>query len=363
MSAAPYTAPSTRNRTRDPEQGVQTPSSETQIIESIETMSTTQPTEAEQLATAREKVRQLQEQLDQTIAASLRSTPSPSNDARSFTVKLKDPEPLTDGASPSFENWRIQIEDKFLINSHMFDSEQAKMAYIFNRTADIAQKHLAPRYRKGPEPFMTATEMVTYLAEILENPFEAQDARIDFRKLSMKEDESFSDFYTRFLHLAGMGKIPTDDLQPDLYDKLTPSLQQSILPFLDTLLTSKALAHKCLLVDKNLRRLQQRRSTLRAARTITPKSVMTSTNPRQTVTFSSTPAAIRATSPKPVTKPYGPSRESTPIRKDPEDACFRCKQPGHFAKDCPEPPRTRTDIKELIQSETDPGSDSEKDQA
>jgi hypothetical protein len=40
----------------------------------------------------------------------------------------------------------------------------------------------------------------------------------------IKEDESFSDFYTRFLRLTGIGKILTDDLQSDLYDKLTPAL-------------------------------------------------------------------------------------------------------------------------------------------
>ena len=72
----------------------------------------------------------------------------------------------------------------------------------------------------------------------------------------IKESESFSDFYTQFLHLLSMGKILMDDLQPDLYDKLTPALQQSVLPFLDTLLTNKALANKCMLVDKNLQRLQ-----------------------------------------------------------------------------------------------------------
>ena len=47
------------------------------------------------------------------------------------------------------------------------------MAYIFNRTAGITQQHLAPRYRKGPEPFETADEIIVYLTEILENPFEA----------------------------------------------------------------------------------------------------------------------------------------------------------------------------------------------
>jgi hypothetical protein len=54
--------------------------------------------------------------------------------------------------------------------------------------------------------------MITYLAEIFKNLFEAQDARIDFYKIIIKEDESFSDFHTRFLCLTGMGKIPTDDL-------------------------------------------------------------------------------------------------------------------------------------------------------
>src|SRR5258706_11595466 len=243
MSAAPYTAPTTRHHNRNPEQSVQTTSSRTQINESIETMSATQPTEAQQLAEAQGQIRLLQKQLDQARTASQQGTPFSEGLSNSATVKLRDPEPPTDGASPSFENWQIQIEDKFLINSRMFDSEQAKMAYIFNRTSDIAQKHLAPRYWKGPEPFTTAAEMITYLAEIMENPFEAQDARIDFRKLAMKEEELFSDFYTRFLHLAGVGKIPTDDLQPDLYDKLTPALQQQVLPFLNTLLPIKALPH------------------------------------------------------------------------------------------------------------------------
>jgi len=213
------------------------------------------------------------------------------------------------------------MEDKFIINSWMFDSEQAKMAYVFNRTADVAQQHLAPRYRKGPDSFTSAAGMIDYLAEILENPFEAQDARIDFRKLAMREDESFSNFYTRFLHLAGIGKIPTDDLQPDLYDKLTPALQASVLPFLDTLLTSKALAHKCLLVDKNLRRLQQRRSQLRTAK-LASRSVTTPISTQPPITTPKASIAVRVAPLNPVPKLYGPSRELTPVRKDLGETCY-----------------------------------------
>jgi hypothetical protein len=204
--------------------------------------------------------------------------------------------------------------------------------------------------------------MILYLAEIFENPFEAQDARIEFRKLSMKESESFSDFYTQFLHLSSMGKIPTDDLQPDLYDKLTPALQQSVLPFLDTLLTNKALANKCILVDKNLRRLRQRQSQLRTARP-TPKAPTTFPAQRTSVTSPSGQRNTRATSPKPSTKIYGPSREPTPARPDPEDACYRCKQPGHFAKDCPEPPKPRAEVQELAEPPSGTNSESENEEA
>ena len=166
-------APTTRNQNRETDTDVSDVSTELETLQSIEVMSTTQLTDAQQLAAAREQVRQLQEQLDQAVTASQRSTPQSNDPNHTSTVKLKDPEPLTDGSSPSFENWQIQIEDKFIINSRMFDSEEAKMAYIFNRTADVAQKHLAPRYRKGPDPFTSAMGMIDYLAEILENPFEA----------------------------------------------------------------------------------------------------------------------------------------------------------------------------------------------
>jgi len=348
---------STRNQPRDAEQDVQTSSSGTQIIESIENMSANQPTDAQQLAVAQEQLRLLQEQLDQARSASQRSTPLPSGPNNSTTVKLKDPDPLTDGVSPTFENWKIQIEDKFIVNGFMFDSTQAKMAYIFNRTADIAQKHLAPRYRKGVDPFITEDEMISYLAEIFENPFEAQDARIDFRKLTMKDDEAFADFYTQFLHLSSVGRIPTDDLQPELYDKLTLSLQQCVLPFLDTLLTHKALSDKCLGVDKNLQRFRQRQSRIRIARS-TPRPATTFSASRAYTTTPVAPPVMRPTSPKPVMKHYGPTREPTPVRKDQEVICFACKRPGHFANVCPEAPKHQADVKELT-NPLAPASDSE----
>jgi hypothetical protein len=55
-----------------------------------------------------------------------------------------------------------------------------------------------------------------------------RNARRDYRKLMMRSTEKFTDFYTRFLHLASEGQIPDEDLRLDLYDKLTLELQRAI---------------------------------------------------------------------------------------------------------------------------------------
>ena len=65
----------------------------------------------------------------------------------------------------------------------------------------------------------------------------------------MKTTETFADFNTRFLHLAGQAKIPKEDLQPDLFDKLTLELQRTILPIYSTLTIVKSLVDKCLSLD------------------------------------------------------------------------------------------------------------------
>ena len=78
--------------------------------------------------------------------------------------------------------------------------------------------------------------MIQHLSDIYEDPFRVQNARKDYRKLVMKPTETFTDFYTRFLHLAGEGQIPEEDLQLDLYNKLTLELQRAIAPTEETLI-------------------------------------------------------------------------------------------------------------------------------
>lgn len=100
--------------------------------------------------------------------------------------------------------------------------------------------------------------MIRHLASIYEDPFRVKNARRDYRKLMMRPTETFTDFYTRFLRLAGEGQIPHEDLRPDLYDKLTLELQRAIAPTEGTLDTLKDLQKAVLRLDQNLRQIHDR---------------------------------------------------------------------------------------------------------
>ena len=74
----------------------------------------------------------------------------------------------------------------------------------------------------------------------------------------MKSTKTFLDFYTQFLHLAGQGKILVDNLQLDLFNKLTLELQKTVLLVYTTLSTEKALIDQYVALDNGLRRIRAR---------------------------------------------------------------------------------------------------------
>jgi hypothetical protein len=173
--------------------------------------------------------------------------------------KLPDPPVLTDGIDPAFDTWKIQMNGRLTTNADHYADEKARMDYVFSRTGGKAQRHLKSRF--GPDavkPFQTADSMIISIASILEDPFRVKNARREYRKLMMQPTETFADFYTRFLHLAGEGQIPDEDLRPDLYDKLTLELQRAIAPTEGTLDELEDLQKALLRLDQNLRQIRDR---------------------------------------------------------------------------------------------------------
>jgi uncharacterized coiled-coil protein SlyX len=189
------------------------------------------------------------------------ATPAPTS---SKSTKIPDPEPLSDGKTLTFENWKIQIEGKFTVNHDHFPSEQAKMVYLFGRTTGDAQKALQTRYGAAKNPFQTSQDMVKHLSDIYLDPYKVENARQDYRRLNMKPAQTFTEFYTRFLQLAGDAEIPQEDWRPDLYDKLTFDIRRAVVPIYDTLADHQALADKCRRIDQDLKRLKEVSDRLKA---------------------------------------------------------------------------------------------------
>jgi len=149
----------------------------------------------EQLATlAAAQAAQLNTHLVRSVERDDTSTGSQDGTPK-YSKKFPDPDPLSDGADPTFESWKLQMQGKFRVNADHFEDEEAKMLYLFNRTSGNAQKHLQPRYDdKSQVRFTCVREMIEHLEAIYVNPNKVRDAQFDYNRLTMKTSQTFVDF-------------------------------------------------------------------------------------------------------------------------------------------------------------------------
>jgi hypothetical protein len=304
------------------------------------------------------------------------STPSstdstPLTDTRKST-KLPDPPALSDGKDPTFESWELAIHAKLEVNEDHYRTERARKAYIFGRTVGDAQMHLQPRYNyhNTVDPYLTAQDMIEHLASIYDDPYKTQNARSEYRSLSMKPSQTFTEFYTRFLHLAGRARIPILDWQPDLYYKLTTKLQKSVLPKLDDFTTHGQLAAHCTRMDQGLKRIADREERYQRNPRPAASPPATRNEPKPNTARGSLTPSRAATPPAPSRPRVSFTPAADRIRPKYDDlhrqelsrlgACFGCGQPGHMVHDCPHKIRS-ADVKNMEPDPQESATDEESE--
>lgn len=296
---------------------------------------------ANETAELHSQISDLRNELLEALRKQQRGTPetegSLANENGRRSAKLPDPDKLDDGRNPTFKTWNQAIEDKLAVNADHFASEMAKRAYVCSRTTGAARLHLQPRLvNNASSPLITAQDVIDFLESIYRDPNELEYSKAEYRTLKWDYPTTkFHDFLTKFRHLAGEAEIPASEWKYDLRDKIPDSIR---LQARATYNNSDFEGYVADLEDItreltiHYRHRQQNRQPRKTDKTTPAPSIPSTTAPP--ITNISTPSkrthSLNRT-PWPSHKLSDEERSHLRVN----NGCFRCRQGGHIARDCP----------------------------
>ncbi len=155
-------------------------------------------------------------------------------------------EPLSDGKNPLYLHWKVSVLDRLQIYADHYPNARMQMALIWAVTIGDAHTYLFPRYQSGmPDQYLTVNEMFHTLDEYFTTGFETEDFREKFDRMEMgkgkdqhgkavSSQETFVQFSGRFKSLAILGQVSGNDWFHQMWNKITPALQDEATPVKNT---------------------------------------------------------------------------------------------------------------------------------
>jgi len=277
---------------------------------------------------------QLQSELLQALRQSRQASPENGNSKK--TTKLPDPPVFTDGTDININNWLSRMRKKLRSNKDHFPTEDMKLAYAEGRIGGEAATHAEERFKEdATEPYETVEDLFEHLHMIYTNPNRLFTAKNEFKKLYIKKDQTFHDFYTKFLRLASEAKIAITDQKYELYTKLSFSLQKAVITNYNSDNTVQEFAKQCTIFDQSLKAIEDREGRA-TGRQKSNKNGTTSKEPTET---SQTPNVSKVNPNGKEIPKYG-----SELRQQLSKAgkCFICQESGHLMRDCP---KRQTEVK------------------
>ena len=307
-------------------------------IDTFRTQTKTKDTLIEELTTTVRALRHNEQRQDDDASEPQAEGGNCDNKRRS--AALPDPFVYEGKKEQDVDDWIARMKDKLETNADHYPTDRKQLAYLKTRLGGKASRQLQPRFREDARQPITWPEGVyEYLTKAFGDLNRKHTARAKFRTL-IQGSKPFAEFWGEFQYLAAELDHSDDTLIEELESKLTPSLQRQMINGDEEPTDLYDFARRCQRADEKLRRVnatfpQGPRRSQTTSLTITMNTFVANRKP-----------GLRLESGK-LAKRARPNRDARTRTRSPtfsaekekmltEGLCFRCHQPGHLAKDCPQ---------------------------
>ena len=150
-----------------------------------------------------------------------------------LSPRFPDP-PVFNGSGNAnilFEDWKLRIQDKLIINKDHYPSDHSQIAYIITRLGGKAIEHTLRKRRASGTNYHSAEELLNQLSDIYEPTQRVIDRedRTTFHALE-QGDRPFPEFYSDFMkHAPGYFYDNDEEMVWSLRSKLNYDLQMGLL--------------------------------------------------------------------------------------------------------------------------------------
>ncbi|CAF9942182.1 MAG: hypothetical protein ALECFALPRED_009557 [Alectoria fallacina] len=147
-----------------------------------------------------------------------------------LSPRLPDPPVFNDTDRSKFEDWKLRIQNKLLLNRDHYPTDAFQINYVISRLAEKANEHTISRRRKcTATPYNTAQDILNQLNDLYETPLHLlQEANAHIcEELKQGAEQSFPEFYTKFMRYAADDQSQKRHLIRCLEGNITKRLREA----------------------------------------------------------------------------------------------------------------------------------------
>jgi hypothetical protein len=265
-----------------------------------------------------------------------------------------DPAPF-DNVEVRFESWVVELASKFGNDDATFRNEAMRIHYAARYVKGTPKKAIEPRLRSTTRPFTCVAELIQVLQTAFRDANLAARARRELSTLKYDWKVSIGEFIAHYNALAEDAGIDINLLKQTLWETLPAPLN---LNTIDAAQDPDVSYEK--LCDKITRLAYVAEQNFKTRKTAEGPAKAKTRTATTTATMSTTSTTATAMARPPNTR--GRFTKLTDAERNElwaRGACFRCRQDGHMADQCPnggrgETPKVATLVPRSAEEDTSP---------